>query len=803
MALQNSKRSKSWTAGGESSTISSEDPLVSYTQGGPIAHLVGEFAAAWERGERPAAETFIERDPGLISEPEAAIRLIYEEVCLRKGEGQEVRLSELVRRFPRWQTELEMLLACDRLVGAVSDRPAFPAAGEMLGEFTLVAELGRGARGRCFLAAQPSLSHRQVVVKVTPDDLVEHLSLARLQHTHIMPLYSEHEFPARRLRALCMPYLGGETLARILAELSGLPAGQRSGQSLLEVLDRAQQTSPWPQSGASPARQFVAQSSYVRAVCWIGACLADALQYAHERRLIHMDVKPSNILLTADCQPMLLDFHLANEPIPEGALPIDGVGGTPGYMSPEQELMVKAINSGGAVVMGIDARSDLYSLGRLLAEMLAADAQPAGCARPLHCRPFIPEVSTGLGDLIRKCLATNPNDRYPTAAALADDLKRHMADLPLCGVANRSLAERWRKWCRRQRYEFFRVKTMLAASTAAAMIAALIWVAFLSPRFQAARQALVEGKTLLGRRDYREAARALTRGTALIEGLPGGQRLSRELAAAVRLADRVEEADRLHRLVDRLRVAESAANRPDPSATDLERNCRTLWESRRALIERLGTSLEPQLELRFREDLLDLAVIGLNLRVALETDPANASDARREALRLLDEAETLFGVKHVLYRARKVHAQALGLSTMADQAARGASRVPPRTAWEHDAVGRVLLAAGELAQAEELFEQALAIDPQHLWANFHQGVCAFRLGRYQDAVNAFRVCVALAPDRAECYYNRALAHSALSHTEQASRDFTRAFSLDPTLDSARHDRGVPVRPMASAQPLAP
>jgi eukaryotic-like serine/threonine-protein kinase len=800
---QDSLHPNSRTASGEWAPFSGEGPLTRNGQAGALAHLVEAFAAAWERGERPSAEAFLDRHPRFTLEPEAAIRLIYEEVCIRKGEGQEVRLSELVRRFPRWQNELEVLLDCDRLIGAVSDPPAFPAAGETLGDFVLLAELGRGARGRCFLAAQPSLSHRQVVLKVTPHDLVEHLSLARLQHTHIMPLYSEQEFPVRRLRALCMPFLGGETLARILIELSDVVAGRRTGQSLLELLDRAQQLSPWPQSGESPARQFVAQSSYVRAVCWIGACLADALQYAHERGLVHMDVKPSNILLTADSQPMLLDFHLARGPIPVGEPPADAVGGTPGYMSPEQESVVKAIDLGGRVVAGVDARSDLYSLGCVLAEMLAAQAQLADGARPPHSWRFIPEVSTGLGDLIRKCLATNPSDRYPTAAALADDLRRHMADLPLRGVANRSLRERWRKWCRRQPYEFFRVKTTLVASCTAVMIAAVTWIAILSPRFHLAGQALLEGRALLDRRDYREATRALTRGTALIEGLPGGERLSRELAAALRLADRVEQADQLHRLVDRLRFVESAANTPDRSASEFERHCRALWASRHSLIDRSGTPLDSQLELRLRDDLLDLAVIGSNLRVALETDPTKAGAARRASLKLLDEAEALFGAGHVLYRARQVHANALGLSRMADEAARGASRVPPRTAWEHDAVGRVLLAAGEFALAEAAFEQALALGPQELWPNFHQGVCAFRLGHYQNAVNAFRVCVALAPDRAECFYNRALAHAALSHTMEASRDFARAFALDPTLDSATRARAIPLHPTDSVQALTP
>jgi serine/threonine protein kinase len=714
-----------------------------------------------------------------------------------------VPLAELVRRFPQWQTELEVVLDCDRLLGAAPGPPAFPEPEEALGEFLLLAELGRGARGRCFLGAQPSLSYRQVVLKVTSDDHVEHLSLARLQHTHIMPLYSEHEFPDRRLRALCMPYLGGTTLARILAKLCRMPADRRSGQSLLDSLEQAQQAHPWPQSAASPAQRFLAQSSYVRAVCWIVACLADALQYAHERGLVHMDVKPSNILLTADGQPMLLDFHLAREPIPVGDPPGEGVGGTPGYMSPEQAAAVSAMGSGRAIPAGVDARSDLYSLGCVLAEMLDAQAQPAKAALQPEPRRFIPGASSGLAELIHKCLATDPNSRYPDAAALADDLRRHMADQPLLGVSNRSLPERWRKWCRRRPYELFQVKTLLAASCAAVTIAAVVWLAYLAPRLRSAARALEEGQVLLGRRDYPAAARALTRGAALLEGLPGGTRLSRELAAALRLTDRFEEADRLHRLVDHLRFAESAANNPDLRATEVERNCRALWESRRSLLERPGTPLDLEREQRLRDDLLELAVIRSNLRVRLETDPEKSGEAHQAGLELLAEAEELFGPSHVLYRARQVHCAALGLASLAEAAAASAARVPPRTAWEHDAAGRVFFASGDLAQAQAAFTRALALRPQDLWPNFHQGVCAFRLGRYQDALSAFRVCVALAPDRAECFYNRALAHAALGRTDLAALDYGRAASLDPSLAAAPLDRGLSHQSTASRERVAP
>jgi serine/threonine protein kinase/tetratricopeptide (TPR) repeat protein len=769
------------------------------SQSDPVARLVEDFAAAWQCGERPPAEAFLDRHRLVSSQPEAAIRLIYEEVCLRQVEGEAVPLSELVERFPQWQAELELLLDCDRLISALPTPPTFPEIGEPLGDFLLMAELGRGARGRCFLATQPSLSYRQVVLKVTPDDHVEHLSMARLQHTHIMPLYSEHEFPDRRLRALCMPYLGGASLARLLDELLGLPADRLSGRSILEILDGSQQPSPWPQAGDSPARRFLAHTSYVRAVCWIGACLADALQYAHDRRLVHMDIKPSNILLTADGQPMLLDFHLATEPIAIGTSPDDGVGGTPGYMSPEQEAAIAAMDSGRAVRSGVDSRSDVYSLGRVLAEMLGAGSPATADPATPRRRPSRPEISTGLADIVGKCVAVDPDGRYPDAASLAEDLRRHMADLPLHGVANRSLTERWRKWRRRRPGALFRVQALLLASCLAATPATFAWFAFLAPRFRGAAHALVEGRVRLGRGDYPEAARALTRGAALIEGLPGGERLSGELAEALRSADRLEEADRLHRLVDRLRLAESAADRSVQSAREVERHCRMLWRSRRSLLARPGTTVDPRIEEQLRDDLLDLALIGTSLRPRLETEPGRAAEAHRAGLETLEEAEALFGPSHVLYRARQAHATALGLSNLADEADGGALRMPPRTGWEHVAAGRVLLAAGDIEGAEAAFERALAVRPQDFWPNFHQGVCAYHRGRFQDAVNAFRVCIALAPDRAEGFYNRALAHSAQGHADEADQDFRRAVTLDPTLSDSPLGREMSLRSKAQAR----
>ena len=107
----------------------------------------------------------------------------------------------------------------------------------------------------------------------------------------------------------------------------------------------------------------------------------------------------------------------------------------------------------------------------------------------------------------------------------------------------------------------------------------------------------------------------------------------------LRLTERFEEADRLHRLVDHLRFAEASTSPLVLSAKDVERHCKALWDLRGFLLERPGSPLEKELAQRLRDDLLELAVIRSNLRVHVEKDPEKAIEAHQEGLELLDEAE--------------------------------------------------------------------------------------------------------------------------------------------------------------------
>src|SRR5262249_50458125 len=127
------------------------------------------------------------------------------------------------------------------------------------------------------------------------------------------------------------------------------------------------------------------------------------------------------------------------------------LGGTPGYMSPEQTAATDAIRHGETIPRPLDDKSDIYSLGVLLYESLAGRSPPSDAATPRReLRKSNPHVSQGLEDIVHKCLARSPTARYPDAGQLAADLRRHLASLPLGGVANRSLSERWRKWRRRR-----------------------------------------------------------------------------------------------------------------------------------------------------------------------------------------------------------------------------------------------------------------------------------------------------------------------------------------------------------------
>jgi serine/threonine protein kinase/tetratricopeptide (TPR) repeat protein len=733
------------------------------------ARLADVLATNWRRGLCCRAEDVFAEHPALRGHPQAAVRLIYEEVLQRQERGQEVSLTELCSRFPQWADELGVVLDCHQVLGLANRGPIYPEVGEALGEFRLLAELGRGGMGRVYLAKQEFLAGRLTVIKLTPGLNQEHLKLARLQHTHIVSLYSVRDFPDRNLRALCLPCLGGATLGQLLRHLRSMPAAERTGRDLLEALRLAPADPRMVWEVQGPNQRFLEQASYVQAVCWIAVCLADALHYAHEQGLVHLDVKPSNVLLTADAQPMLLDFHLARGPIRLHGEGPDWLGGTHAYMSPEQRDACQACLNQRPVEVGVDGRSDVYSLGVLLREALYGEPS----ATDLLPRPHL---SRGLRDVLARCLHPDPEARYASAALLAEDVRRHLTHRPLAGVPNRSLAERWRKWYRR-RPQALILGHLVAACLTTATAFGVLYARQDSRDRREAEEALVQGRGQVEQRHYDEAVQTFDRGLERLGRGAAGDPLHTELVRCRREAARVYDVAALHRQVEQTRYLYGDDLLSPPTLRAVEAQCRTAWEARDRLLA--GEALQAETEEQLRRDLLDAAILWVHCRARLAAAP-EAEGVRRQALHVLDEAEGLFGPSPVLNRERR----ALG------RAPRSVPAPYPRTAWEHYTLGRSLLLEGDIAGAAEAFDRAVELQPHDFWPWYGKGVCAHRQKRPSEAVTAFTVCVVLSPDSAACYHNRGLARAAAGDTAGALRDCDRALQLDPHLAAAALHRGV-------------
>ncbi len=352
-----------------------------------------------------------------------------EEYLNRLQAGEHPDREELLREHPNLASALKCLVALDALAPDASvadesearcDSSVFSRLPRDFAGFELEKEIGRGGMGVVYKARQKDLD-RTVAVKMILDSYLaseEHIrrfheeakAAARVQHSNIVHIHEVGQWNDQHY--FVMEYIDGVSLA------------QKVARGLID-----------PEQAAVLVQR-----------------VARAVDHLHRQGIIHRDLKPSNILIDEDGEPHVTDFGLAKIFQSDGQATATGlIVGTPSYMAPEQA-------AGNSTLLG--PKSDIYSLGAILFELLTG-RPPFQEERPLDTimkvlsgEPPLPrslnrKVPRGLELVCLKCLARNPDARYETAAALADELGRYLKGEAL-EVRPPSFVQRIRRWGRRE-----------------------------------------------------------------------------------------------------------------------------------------------------------------------------------------------------------------------------------------------------------------------------------------------------------------------------------------------------------------
>jgi len=708
-----------------------------------------------------------------------------------------------------------------------------PAArlNELLSDYEVVAEIGRGGMGIVYRARQRSLN-RIVALKVLPA-LVgavrpeamtrfrrEAELAARLKHSNIIAVHDFGEVEGTLYYA--MEFVEGRSLRDALRELEQTGAIDAvltgSGVNSPRAAEGSTAIMPTLPTGSTSIKRNstsgAGRAYYEQIARWV-ADVADALDYAHSQGVVHRDVKPSNLLLSLDGRIMISDFGLARGSGME-SLTIDrGIVGTVRYMSPEQVDETRG---------PVDCCSDVYSVGATMYELLTLRPPFAGrddreiwraimSDEPAPPHRLVAKVPRELETICLKALEKDRDARYATAKDLADDLRRWLLGVPILAKRQGRLV-RTGKFIKRRK---------LPVALAAACIVLLIGAGSIYANYRAAKRSashadqtiltqrielITKDASLLIARDKNiEAMKRIDEGLATI---PESAQLLNLRAAALMNLDRRTEAlivlntllaqhpnDVLgHYHAARILIGNEPLLAPgkypeprhplDISAADR----RSQFEYHRNEVNRLASDSEYAQVLAALDAPSTVSAIE-NLNRALERRPMwlEALDLRALAYEKLgDFAAMLLDYERLLtvvpdsvpYHSRRGRAL-LGLDRLMEAETAYSTTIamePKRSiSWNNRSTAR--LRQGKAAAALSDANEAIRLDEQNAGALAARAAAYNDLGMYREALPDLGHAVRLEPRNSSHAIARACVYGNLGDFEQAMRDITHALELDP------------------------
>ena len=751
--------------------------------------------------------------------------------------------AEQLGEHAQWSDDLRRM-AQSRAEAAVEVNVPLARLNELLSEYDVIEELGRGGMGIVFRARHVRLD-RMVALKVLPALLAavrpdamarfrrEAELAARLKHSNIIAVYDCGEVEGTLYYA--MELVEGRSLRDVLREVAetgaidavlagGSSTGATDGDA---TASRAPRTLNGPTRLGASAR--VDRLYFRRVAKWV-AEVGDALEYAHQHGVLHRDIKPSNLLLAADGRLMISDFGLARGDGAETLTLPRCVMGTARYMSPEQ-----ADESSGA----IDARADVYALGATLYELLAFRPMFAGAddrevldcvlnRAPAPPRRFVRQAPRELETICLKAVEKRPQDRYESAQALADDLRRWLLDLPI-QAQRASLAARGVRLFRRHR-----TTSLLGGTLAVALAAsAVLFGAYQRSHRLAADTATlatnqkvqllsIEARSLMHQGDYSAALRSVD---DALSHEPDSLELQCLRADILGFMDRVEEGlallvDVVSRQPDYWPAHNKLAllYQPDSRQKDFPQyeDPKSFW-ARMSVDERLRKAAHHRAEVeRLVPDTLDakrlqaeieaddqraIAILNEILAEAPNRPDALMERAQRyEAVRAYDamllDTERLVALQGHWAYAHALRARALRELERYQESIRAYDRaveIRPKSASYWHNRGWVKCLTGDFEGAVIDESQAIRLDPVYVRAYVARSRALQRLGRVNEALADCNRVIEIDPTETEAYVQRALLHGEAGRFREVVEDSTRLIQLRPQHLAGFRNRAVAYR----------
>jgi serine/threonine protein kinase len=762
---------------------------------------------------------------------EAGLMDLVEEITAALQQGDTIDMDLYYQRHPAFAERLRGIIsamtAMTELSGPLDSRARSLRSASLsedpvpgtLGDFRILRELGRGGMGVVYEAEQISLA-RAVAVKVLPfAAMLDKQQLARfknearaaatLDHPNIVSVYAVGF--DRGVHYYAMQLVVGYSLAEVIAAMK--PGCAKAVQEIpttgailkesasADTAKAAVSTVNNQGSAAFSSLPAFESREYFRAVAQLGIQAAEALDHAHRNGILHRDIKPANLLVDDTGRLWVTDFGLARIEQDAGMTMTGDILGTLRYMSPEQALAKRVI---------VDHRSDIYSLGVTLYELLTLHAAYTSENRqelllqiafeePRQPRQINPRTPKNLETIVLKAMEKESGDRYATAHDLAEDLRR-FTDERMIYARPPGLGRRLFKFAQRH-------PTAVAVAIMAAVLFSVVAGAAIADRRRQLRETRFSVEASL-----KAARNALVADDVTQAATRIAEAQSRLAGARLHQGSLVEDVAKLQHEVDRYREFQTLVDKAGDNATAAEADIvpvekalalYKVVEEPNWLPELRSLELSEDHVKRITSTIYDLLLLKADHLTRWSGDWAQATrQARlrvqsREAIEHLDRAVAFHPPSLGYYWLLANCWHYLGDRDKEKQLRAIAFETPPKTAAELFFVNRdrrwgtVSNHADYPAYTfEENYKdhrEMLRREPTYFIAMYFMAQCLEEEHRYAEALVGWYGCSAIRPNQMSPVFRRGVAHSRLGQFDEAKADLETVIAGRPDHPEAIKD----------------